>query len=95
MTGPGVGPMAASGVGTGYTSGSLNLGIGNRYNSGFGSGGRIGYQCYQVNSYMCPKGTQNMGQCGGKKKKCKICCSAYQIMQICKSKGKKTSYYYC
>ena len=52
MTGPGVGPMTASGIGTGYTSGVANVGIGDRYgyygmgNFGMGSMGKKGMGKY-------------------------------------------------
>ena len=39
MTGPGVGPMIASGIGTGYTSGYSNVGVGDDY---YGRGGFYG-----------------------------------------------------
>ena len=54
-----------------------------------------GMQCGQFRGSRCPYGTSMRGNCGGKKKKCKICCQ--QVLQrICKTKGKKgPRYYYC
>ena len=78
-------PYGAGGIGQGLIGGGAYGVSGGAGAYGAGAYGPGAYgrrmRCFRVRGYYCPARSFPAGNCGGKKKKCKICC-----MRICHPK---------